>query len=53
MHAAADRLEIRIPSEEKGLPARAAQLEGVKLTLMLYLPLDTGAQALAFLRGKH
>lgn len=38
MHAATDRLEMRIPSEEKGLLARAAQLEGVKLSQFILAP---------------
>jgi uncharacterized protein (DUF1778 family) len=38
MHAATDRLEMRLPSEEKGLLARAAQIEGVKLSQFVLAP---------------
>jgi len=38
MHAATDRLEMRLPPEEKGLLARAAQLEGVKLSQFVLTP---------------
>ncbi|MDB5972323.1 MAG: hypothetical protein JWQ90_4773 [Hydrocarboniphaga sp.] len=38
MPAATDRLEVRLPSEEKGLLARAAQLEGVKLSQFVLAP---------------
>lgn len=38
MHTATDRLEMRIPSEEKGLLTRAAQLEGVKLSQFVLAP---------------
>ncbi|MGL6109289.1 MAG: DUF1778 domain-containing protein [Rubrivivax sp.] len=31
MHAATDRLEMRLPPEDKSLLARAAQIEGVKV----------------------
>lgn len=38
MHTATDRLEVRLPSEEKTLLARAAQLEGVKLSQFVLAP---------------
>lgn len=38
MHAATDRIEMRLPPEEKNLLARAAQLEGVKLSQFLLAP---------------
>lgn len=38
MLAATDRLEVRLPPEEKGLLARAAQLEGVKLSQFVLAP---------------
>lgn len=38
MHTATDRLEMRLPPEEKGLLARAAQLEGVKLSQFILAP---------------
>lgn len=38
MHAATDRLEMRLPSEDKGLLARAAQIEGVKLSQFVLAP---------------
>lgn len=38
MHAATDRLEMRLPPKEKGLLARAAQIEGVKLSQFLLVP---------------
>lgn len=38
MHAATDRLELRLPPEEKDLLARAAQLEGVKISQFLLGP---------------
>jgi uncharacterized protein (DUF1778 family) len=38
VHAATDRLEVRLPPEDKGLLARAAQLEGVKLSQFLLAP---------------
>lgn len=38
MSTATDRLEMRLPAEEKGLLARAAQLEGVKLSQFVLGP---------------
>ncbi|WP_298188535.1 DUF1778 domain-containing protein [Metallibacterium sp.] len=38
MNTATDRLEMRLPPEEKGLLARAAQLEGVKLSQFVLGP---------------
>lgn len=38
MHTATDRLEMRLPTEEKGLLARAAQLEGIKLSQFVLAP---------------
>lgn len=38
MHTATDRIEMRLPPEEKGLLARAAQLEGVKLSQFVLTP---------------
>jgi uncharacterized protein (DUF1778 family) len=38
MNTATDRLEVRLPPEDKGLLARAAQLEGVKLSQFLLEP---------------
>jgi uncharacterized protein (DUF1778 family) len=38
MHAATDRLEMRLQPEEKGLLARAAELEGVKLSQFVLAP---------------
>lgn len=38
MHTATERLEMRLPPEEKGLLARAAQLEGVKLSQFVLGP---------------
>lgn len=36
--AATDRLEVRLPAKEKGLLARAAQIEGVKLSQFVLAP---------------
>ncbi|MDR3415598.1 MAG: DUF1778 domain-containing protein [Nevskia sp.] len=36
--AATERLEMRLPSEEKGLLTRAAQIEGVKLSQFVLAP---------------
>lgn len=38
MHAASDRLEVRLRPEEKIILARAAQLEGVKLSRFVLAP---------------
>ncbi|MBV8062099.1 MAG: DUF1778 domain-containing protein [Nevskia sp.] len=38
MNTASDRLEMRLPSEEKGLLTRAAQLKGVKLSQFVLEP---------------
>ncbi|MGQ0621513.1 MAG: type II toxin-antitoxin system TacA family antitoxin [Panacagrimonas sp.] len=38
MHTANDRLEMRLQPEEKGLLARAAQIEGVKLSQFILAP---------------
>jgi uncharacterized protein (DUF1778 family) len=38
MSTATDRLEMRLPAEEKGLLARAAQLEGIKLSQFVLGP---------------
>jgi uncharacterized protein (DUF1778 family) len=38
MNAAIDRLEMRLLPEEKGLLARAAQIEGVKLSQFVLAP---------------
>lgn len=38
MHAATDRLEMRLATEEKGLLARAAELEGTKLSQFVLAP---------------
>ena len=38
MNAATDRLEMRLKQEEKGLLARAATLEGVKLSQFVLEP---------------
>jgi uncharacterized protein (DUF1778 family) len=38
MLTATDRLEVRLPPEEKGLLTRAAQLEGVKLSQFVLAP---------------
>ncbi|MFA5683612.1 MAG: DUF1778 domain-containing protein [Lysobacteraceae bacterium] len=38
MSIAADRIEVRLPPEEKGLLTRAAQIEGVKLSQFLLGP---------------
>ena len=38
MQAATERLEVRLPPEQKGLLARAAQIEGVKLSQFVLTP---------------
>ncbi len=38
MHPAAERLEMRLPSEDKGLLARAAGIPGVKLSQFVLGP---------------
>ena len=38
MQAATERLEMRLPPEDKGLLARAAQIEGVKLAQFVLGP---------------
>ncbi|HTD28689.1 MAG TPA: DUF1778 domain-containing protein [Xanthomonadaceae bacterium] len=38
MNAATDRLEMRLPPEEKGLLARAAEIQGVKLSQFVLGP---------------
>lgn len=38
MNAATDRLDIRLPPEEKRVLARAAQLEGVKVSQFILAP---------------
>lgn len=38
MDAATDRLEVRLPPGQKGLLARAAQIEGVKLSQFVLTP---------------
>lgn len=38
MNTATDRLEVRLPPEEKGLLTRAAQIEGVKLSQFVLAP---------------
>jgi uncharacterized protein (DUF1778 family) len=38
MHAATDRLEMRLAPEDKKLLARAAQLEGVKVSDFVLVP---------------
>lgn len=38
MQTASDRLEVRLPPEEKALLARAAQLEGIKLSQFVLGP---------------
>jgi uncharacterized protein (DUF1778 family) len=38
MHAATERLEMRLPSDEKELLTRAAEIEGVKLSKFVLTP---------------
>ena len=38
MHTATERLEMRLPSEDKGLLARAAEIQGVKLSQFVLGP---------------
>ena len=44
MNTATDRLEMRLPPEEKGLLSRAAQIEGVKLSQFVLGPALTRAR---------
>ena len=48
MSAATDRLDIRLPAEEKRVLARAAQLEGVKVSQFVLAPaLERARQVIA------
>jgi uncharacterized protein (DUF1778 family) len=38
MHAATERLEMRLPPDDKGLLVRAAQIEGVKVGQFVLAP---------------
>lgn len=38
MSAASNRLEVRLPAEEKAVLSRAAQLEGIKLSQFVLAP---------------